>query len=78
MNNAMEIVDAALQLAPAERLWLIDQLWNTLPPDQWPPLPVEEVKEIQRRSAAFDAGQETASSWEDVRTRLGFRKQSDG
>lgn len=78
LNTAMDIVDAARQLAPAERLWLIDQIWNSLPPEQWPSLPIEEINEIQRRSAAFDAGQEAASSWEEVRSRLPGRKKSDG
>ena len=78
MNTAIDIVDAARQLPPAERLWLIDQLWNTLPPEQWPALPAEEITEVQRRSEAFNAGQEAASSWEEVRSRLPGRKKSDG
>jgi putative addiction module component (TIGR02574 family) len=78
VNTGMDIVDAARQLAPHERLWLIDQLWNTLPPEQWPTLPLEEIKEVQRRSAAFDAGEESASSWEEVRSRLPGRTKSDG
>jgi putative addiction module component (TIGR02574 family) len=69
LNTASELVDAARLLAPEQRLWLIDQIWNSLPPEQWPTLSAEEIAEVQRRSVAYDAGQEKASSWEDVRAR---------
>jgi putative addiction module component (TIGR02574 family) len=77
LDTANELAVAALALAPEQKLWLIDQIWNTLPPEQWPPLPDAEVSEIQRRSAAYDAGQELASDWETVRARLPLRKSSN-
>lgn len=77
LNSATELVNAARMLAPDQRLWLIDQIWDSLPPEEWPSLPAEEIAEVQRRSAAYDAGQETAAIWEEVRTRLSLRKQAD-
>ncbi len=70
MNTATELVDAAKMLAPEQRLWLIDQIWNSLPPEQWPNLPAQEIAEVQRRSAAYDAGQESTTSWQEARERL--------
>jgi putative addiction module component (TIGR02574 family) len=78
MDTPVQLVDAARLLEPSQRLWLIDQIWNTLPPEQWPPLPASEVSEIQRRSAEFDVGQESAADWEAVRARLPLRKPSNG
>ena len=77
MTSATDLIDAARMLAPEQRLWLIDQIWNSLSPDEWPVLSETEMAEVQRRSAAYDAGQETASSWEDVRARLTLGKKAD-
>ena len=57
----------AKRLPIAERVQLIDAIWDTLPPDSLPPLSAEWVAEIQRRSAEYDAGTAETVSWEQVR-----------
>ena len=74
MTEYNEILIAARQLPSPERMKLIDTLWETVPPEEWP-LPSEAwIAEAQRRSAEFDAGRLTGSSWPEVRERA--RKQA--
>ncbi len=64
-----DVLGAAQDLPPADRLRLIDSLWETFPTSEWP-LPSEEwIAEAQSRSAEYDAGRMNASSWPDVRAR---------
>ena len=51
----------------AERVQLIDGLWDTLPCDALPPLSDEWVAEARRRSAEYDAGAAETVSWEQVK-----------
>lgn len=57
----------ASRLPIAERIQLIEALWDTVPEDAFPPLSDEWIAEIQRRSAEFDAGLVEAVPWEEVR-----------
>jgi len=57
----------AKSLPVADRIQLIDAIWDTLPPDSLPPLSDEWVAEIQRRSAEYDAGTAETVSWEEVK-----------
>ena len=58
-------------LNTAERINLIDELWNCIAnhPDEIPVNP-DLARELDRRMAAFDADPSTASVWEDVRRRI--------
>lgn len=60
------LADAA-RLPIADRIQLIDALWDTLPVDSLPPLTDEWVAEIQRRSAEYDSGLAKTVPWEQVR-----------
>ncbi len=60
------LADAA-RLSVAERIQLIEALWDTLPGDSLPPLSDEWVAEIQRRSAEYDSGSAETVPWEQVR-----------
>jgi putative addiction module component (TIGR02574 family) len=60
------LADAA-RLAVAERIQLIEALWDTLPGDSLPPLCDEWVAEIQRRSAEYDSGSAETVPLEQVR-----------
>lgn len=60
------LADAA-RLSVAERIQLIEALWDTLPGDSLPPLSDEWVAEIQRRSAEYDSGSAKTVPWEQVR-----------
>ena len=67
----MSTIDALLadaaQLPVADRLELIDALWDTLPDEALPPLSDEWMAEIRRRSAELSAGTATTIPWEVVR-----------
>jgi putative addiction module component (TIGR02574 family) len=60
------LADAA-RLPVADRIQLIDAIWDTLPADSLPPLTDDWVAEIQRRSADFDSGSAETVSWEQVK-----------
>jgi putative addiction module component (TIGR02574 family) len=68
----MSTIDALLadasQLPVADRLELIDALWDTLPEEALPPLSEEWMAEIQRRSDELDAGTATTVPWEVVQS----------
>lgn len=49
------LADAA-RLPVADRIQLIDAIWDTLPADSLPPLSDEWAAEIRRRSAEYDSG----------------------
>ena len=67
----MSTIDALLadaaQLPVADRLELIDALWDTFPDDALPQLSDEWMAEIRRRSAELSAGTATTIPWEVVR-----------
>ncbi len=54
-------------LPVAERLRLMDEIWETPPANALPPLSDEWVAEIQRRSAEYDSGKTATVSWELVK-----------
>ena len=60
------LADAA-SLPVADRIQLIDAIWDTLPTDSLPPLSDEWVAEIQRRSAEYDSGSAETVPWEQVK-----------
>ena len=51
MTTLQEIIDAARTLSPAERLRLVDAVWDDEHPENWPALSPEWLAEVQRRSA---------------------------
>lgn len=64
-----EVLDAARTLTPAERIRLVDALWDDASPSEWP-LPSEEwIAEAQLRSDDFDRGRTSATPWTEVRVR---------
>lgn len=68
----MSTIDALLadasRLPVAERLELIDALWDTLPEDALPPLSAEWIAEIQTRSAELSAGTAKTIPWTVVQS----------
>ena len=74
MSTFETALSAAQELSASERQRLVDAILETIPADQ-ASLPSEEwIAAAQRRSAAFDRGEMTASSWPAVRERA--RKQA--
>jgi putative addiction module component (TIGR02574 family) len=78
MTRLQEIIDAARTLSPAERLQLVDAVWDDEHPENWPTLSPEWLAEVQRRSAEFAAGRMKAFPWEDVQARVWRKAGLDG
>jgi putative addiction module component (TIGR02574 family) len=59
------------RLTPAERILLVQELWDSLAPIQESlPLTPAQQEELESRLAAADRGETTYSSWPDVKRRL--------
>lgn len=67
MTSYETLLANAAQLPVAERIQLIDAIWETLPPDSLPAVGDAWAAEIQRRSAEYDAGLARCVSWEEVK-----------
>lgn len=57
------------QLTAEERLRLIEELWDSLDPDQTP-LYDWQREELDRRLDALDEGATTGAPWPEVRDRI--------
>lgn len=66
-NDYRKLRDEAVSLPAADRLQLIEALWDSLPEEAMPPLTEEWSAEIQRRSARYDAGEGESVPWERIR-----------
>jgi putative addiction module component (TIGR02574 family) len=71
MNKAL--LAELLELTPAERIQLAEDLWDSISPEDMPPLTEEQQQEIERRLAEHARDPSRASSWEEVRARLWAR-----
>jgi putative addiction module component (TIGR02574 family) len=67
MPDLQGILADAAQLPLADRIQLIEALWDTVPDDSLPPLSNEWLSEIRRRSEEFDTGRAVTVPWEQVR-----------
>jgi putative addiction module component (TIGR02574 family) len=67
MPDFQSVFSDASQLPVAQRVELIEALWDTVPDEALPPLSAEWLSEIERRSAEFDAGTVTAIPWEQIK-----------
>jgi putative addiction module component (TIGR02574 family) len=71
MNKAL--LDELLQLSPAERIELAQELWDSVEAEDMPPLTPEQMQEIDRRIAEHERDPGRAIPWEEVRARLWAR-----
>jgi putative addiction module component (TIGR02574 family) len=64
--------DEILKLSPAERIQLVEDIWDSIAadPDAMPPLTDEQKAEIDRRLAEHEKDPSTALSWDEVRAKL--------
>jgi putative addiction module component (TIGR02574 family) len=76
MPDYESLLTEASQLPIAQRVELIEALWDTVPDDAVPPLSDEWLAEIQRRSAEFEAGRGKTIPWEEIRAEA-FRRARD-
>jgi putative addiction module component (TIGR02574 family) len=57
-------------LTPAERIELIEALWDSLEPGQAAPITPELATELDRRSAEAEANPRAGRTWEEIRAEL--------
>ena len=67
MQTYETLLADVVQLPVADRIQMLDAIWDTLPGDCLPPLSDEWVQEIQCRSAEYDAGAVETVSWEQIK-----------
>lgn len=58
------------RLSPEERLRLISEIWESLPPIDQREIPESHREELDRRLANADADPAAGMPWEEVRQRL--------
>jgi putative addiction module component (TIGR02574 family) len=71
MNKALLV--ELMKLTPAERIQLAEDLWDSIAPEEMPPLTDEWQQEIERRLAEHQKDPTTAVPWEEVRSWLWSR-----
>jgi putative addiction module component (TIGR02574 family) len=71
MNKTL--LEEAMQLSPAERIELVQDIWDSIADRDFPPLTAEQEREIERRMAEHDKDPSRTSSWEEVRKRIRSR-----
>lgn len=59
-----------MELTPAERIELVEDLWDTIGQEDLPPLTPEQIQELDRRYAEHLRDPSRGSKWEDVKARL--------
>lgn len=71
MNKAL--LKELLELTPEERIELAEELWDSIEPQDMPPLTADQKEEIERRLAEHRRDPGTAITWEEVKARLQSR-----
>lgn len=69
MSTYQEVLNAARTLTAAERMQLVNALWEDVDPNDWPIPSREWIAEAQRRSEEYDSGRMPAAIWPEVRDR---------
>jgi putative addiction module component (TIGR02574 family) len=65
--NYESLLSDASRLPVADRIQLIEALWDTVPANSLPPLTDEWLEEVKRRSAEYDSGLVQTVPWEQSR-----------
>jgi putative addiction module component (TIGR02574 family) len=71
MNKAL--LKELMELTPEERIQLAEDLWDSIAPEEMPPLTDEQMAEMDRRLAEHERDPSSALPWEDVRKWLWSR-----
>jgi putative addiction module component (TIGR02574 family) len=72
MNKAA-LLKELMELSVEEHLELVQDLWDSIPAEDFPPLSEEQMAELDRRLAEHEKDPGRASPWEEVKTRLWSR-----
>ena len=71
MNDAL--LAELLRLTPAERVQLAQDLWDSIAPEDLPPLTDEQIEEIDRQLVENDRDPSGTLTWEELRASLWAR-----
>jgi len=71
MNEAL--LRELMKLGPEERIQLAQDLWDSIAPEDMPPLTSVQIQEMERRLAEHEKDPARAVAWEEVRARLWAR-----
>lgn len=65
---AQDILKQALELAPDDRLTVAQTLWDSVAPEQQPPISIDEefIAELERRDAEIESGAVTPLTHEEL------------
>jgi putative addiction module component (TIGR02574 family) len=69
------LLQELLKLSPAERIELVNVLWESLSPADVPPLTAEQEAELDRRWAEHERDPSSAIPWDDVLSWLRSRRR---
>ena len=72
MNKAA-LLNELMQLSVEDRLYLVQDLWDSIPAEDFPPLTEGQMAELDRRLAEHEKDPRRAAPWEEVRARLWSR-----
>ena len=75
MGDTKSLLAELLELSPAERIQLAEDLWDSVAasPESMPGLTAMQIEEIERRLAEHARNPAAAVPWEEVRVRLWSR-----
>jgi putative addiction module component (TIGR02574 family) len=62
-----------MKLTPAERIDLVQDLWDTIAQEDLPPLSDEEMDELERCLEEHRRDPSTAITWEELKAQLASR-----
>ncbi|MBA2406674.1 MAG: addiction module protein [Chitinophagales bacterium] len=65
----MIFIDDILKLSAAEKILLIEKVWDSINPNEIT-IPEDHIAETRRRIDALRKGEVSLSSWEEVRKRI--------
>jgi|APIni6443716594_1056825.scaffolds.fasta_scaffold2078027_2 putative addiction module component (TIGR02574 family) len=77
MPTFLDVLSAARTLNTTERIRLANAIWEDVPPADWPQPDTEWISEAQRRSAEYDEGRMSATTWPEVHARARRRAGLD-
>ena len=78
MTTLEEIIAASKTLSAADRLRLVDAVWDDASPESWPRPSQAWIEEVQQRSADYDAGRMPATPWQVVKANARREAGLDG
>ena len=77
MPTFLDVLSAARTLNTTERIRLANAIWEDVSPADWPQPDAEWIAEAQRRSAEYDEGRMSATTWPEVHARARRRAGLD-